>query len=282
MNPLATADEPFLFSDTSLARRLEKAEGLANTWFVEARAHLNPESGAQWIEVAGARAMFDGVSSPLTQTFGLGLFGEVSGADLDRIERFYQDRTAATFHEVSPLADPALFPLLNERGYRPVEFTSVMFRRVSKGLSLPSTNDRVRVRQIEPGEQELWARTAAQGWSEFPDLGDFILEFGRVYSESQGAVPFLAELGGEPIATGSLVIAQGVALLAGASTVPAHRKMGAQLALLDGRLRCAAERGCDLAMLCAQPGSISQRNGERQGFRIAYTRTKWQLTRGSN
>jgi hypothetical protein len=30
-------------------------------------------------------------------------------------------------------------------------------------------------------------------------------------------------------------------------------------------------------MMCAEPGSSSQRNAERQGFRIAYTRMKWQL-----
>jgi hypothetical protein len=30
-------------------------------------------------------------------------------------------------------------------------------------------------------------------------------------------------------------------------------------------------------MMCAQPGSASQRNAERHGFRIAYTRTKWRL-----
>ena len=28
-------------------------------------------------------------------------------------------------------------------------------------------------------------------------------------------------------------------------------------------------------MMCAQPGSASQRNAERHGFRIAYTRMKW-------
>jgi hypothetical protein len=32
-------------------------------------------------------------------------------------------------------------------------------------------------------------------------------------------------------------------------------------------------------MMVALPGSASQRNAERQGFRIAYTRTKWQLKR---
>jgi hypothetical protein len=31
-------------------------------------------------------------------------------------------------------------------------------------------------------------------------------------------------------------------------------------------------------MMGAQPGSASQRNAERHGFRIAYTRIKWQLT----
>jgi hypothetical protein len=30
-------------------------------------------------------------------------------------------------------------------------------------------------------------------------------------------------------------------------------------------------------MMCAQPGSQSQRNAEKHGFRIAYTRIKWQL-----
>jgi hypothetical protein len=30
-------------------------------------------------------------------------------------------------------------------------------------------------------------------------------------------------------------------------------------------------------MVCAAPGSTSQRNAERNGFRIAYTRIKWHL-----
>jgi predicted acetyltransferase len=74
-----------------------------------------------------------------------------------------------------------------------------------------------------------------------------------------------------------LNICEGVALMAGASTIPDARKQGAQLALLENRLRFAAEQGCDIAMMCALPGSASQRNAERQGFRIAYTRIKWQL-----
>jgi hypothetical protein len=42
-------------------------------------------------------------------------------------------------------------------------------------------------------------------------------------------------------------------------------------------MRYAADRGCDLAMMVAEAGSESQRNAERQGFRVAYTRMKWRL-----
>jgi hypothetical protein len=84
-------------------------------------------------------------------------------------------------------------------------------------------------------------------------------------------------LDGRAIATASLVIANGVGLLAGSSTIAEWRRRGAQRALLECRLQCATQAGCDLAMICAEPGSSSQRNAERAGFQIAYTRIKWGL-----
>ncbi|HEX2251946.1 MAG TPA: hypothetical protein VHQ65_01600 [Thermoanaerobaculia bacterium] len=81
---------------------------------------------------------------------------------------------------------------------------------------------------------------------------------------------------GRSTATGTLILVEGVAVLAGASTVPAGRRRGAQRARLEARLRFAAENGCDLAMICAAPGSASQRNAQRQGFHIASTRIRWQ------
>ncbi|HEY0083540.1 MAG TPA: hypothetical protein VGB61_12170, partial [Pyrinomonadaceae bacterium] len=58
--------QQFIFSDVELGRRLERAEGRTNAEFVETRARLMPASGAEWIEVAGAYAMFDGAASMLT------------------------------------------------------------------------------------------------------------------------------------------------------------------------------------------------------------------------
>ena len=56
------------------------------------------------------------------------------------------------------------------------------------------------------------------------------------------------------------------------------RRRGLQAALLQERMRYAFDHGCDLAMMVAEAGSESQRNSERKGFRIAYTRMKWRLS----
>ncbi|MDQ1613959.1 MAG: hypothetical protein QOG00_3890 [Pyrinomonadaceae bacterium] len=271
--------ERFIFSDLNLARRLERTEAHTNAEFVETRARLSPASGARWIEVAGAYAMFDGAASLITQTFGLGLFGEITNVEMDTLESFFRERGAPVMHEVSPLADTGLLASLNERGYQPIEFTSVMYRPLSSdGDDLPAPgNDKLAVRVVGEDEHELWARTATRGWSEFAEFADQIHELSVIGAKRAGAHSFLAELEGQPVATGGMGMHEGVVLLAGASTVPEGRRQGAQLALLGSRLRFAAARGCDIAMMCAQPGSTSQRNAERHGFRIAYTRIKWRL-----
>ena len=266
----------FPFADIALARRLERAEATSNARAVEARARLRPESGAAWIEVAGAFAMFDGPASPITQTFGLGTFQLPTIAELETIESFYATRGAPVFHEISPLADPALVPMLSGRGYQPFEFTSVMYRPIGPTAARNggATAGRVDVRLIGESEAEVFARTSAEGWREFGHA-DFMYAMQRVYAASEGIRLFLAEVDGRPIATASLMLCDGVAHLAGASTIPDGRKRGAQNALLDGRLQYAAAHGCDVALMGALPGSGSQRNAERHGFRIAYTRIKW-------
>jgi hypothetical protein len=186
---------------------------------------------------------------------------------------FFHDRGARAFHEIAPLADPATWPVLSGAGYEPFEFTSVMFRPVD-AVPLPSLPTRITTR-LADGAAALWSELSVQGWSEFPELADFLRGMGQVSANTEDAHCFVAELDGAPIATGLTVVHGGVVLLAGASTIPQGRRQGAQSALLAHRLRDGRERGASLAMMCAQPGSASQRNAERQGFRIAYTRMKW-------
>ena len=263
--------------DLALARRLERAEAMANAAFVESRRTLQPEAGAEWIDVAGVYAMFDGPGSPLTQTFGLGIFEPFLARELDEVEEFFATRGAATAHEVSSFVAPETLNLLSDRGYSPIETSTVLVRPTSTGPA-PEPGA-MTVRAIGEAEAPTWVRVSAQGWSsESPELGSFIEDLGGVMARARGVTCFLAELDREPVAAAALNITNGIALLAGAATIPSARRRGAQLALLHARLAFAAARGIDLAMVVTQPGSASQRNAERQGFRPVYTRAKWQRT----
>lgn len=263
-----------VFADLALARRLEKTEGHGNAAFVDAQARIDPASGAIWKNIGGTFAMFAGVGSPLTQTFGLGMHEPLIDKDLDAIERFFTTRGSAVFHETCPLAGVDVFARLAQRGYRPCEMSTVLFQPIDIQQGATDTSTRT-VRIAGKDEAPLYGKVSAQGWSEHPEFMPYMEGFAKL--SVAVATCFIAERNGEPIATAALYMHEGVALLAGASTIPAGRRQGAQNALLDARLRHAASHGCDLAMMVAGPGSASQRNAERQGFRIAYTRTKWQL-----
>jgi hypothetical protein len=268
--------DAMVFADLDLSRRLERAEGQACLQFAASRARLFPESGAAWIECAGAYAVFDGVDSPVTQSFGLGLFEELTAASLERIEGFFLERGAPVVHEVSPLAGIATMDLLCSRGYRPIELSSVLHRPVE----LPGTREDggITVRVAPKQIAAVWADLSARGWAQGnSELLAFLEQFGALAFAREESVNFIAELDGKVGATGTLCLHDGVALFAGASTIPEMRRCGLQAALLEARMRYAYEHGYPLAMMVTEAGSQSQRNAERKGFRIAYTRTKWRL-----
>ena len=265
-----------IFADLKLSQRLERAEATASALFAEARRHAFPDCGACWTEVAGAYAIFDGVASPCTQTFGLGLFEELNSDTLDRIERFFFDRSAPVLHEVSPFAGTNALDLLCRRNYTPEELSSVLYQPLLPAT--PAIPSGISVRICSSEDAALWNEINAKAWAyDHPELLDFLIETGAIFSAREQCHLFVAEADGVPAAAGALCIHQGVALLAGAATLPEFRGRGLQSALLAERMRHALAVGCDLAMMVTLPGSSSQRNAERNGFGIAYTRTKWRL-----
>ncbi|MBK6727764.1 MAG: GNAT family N-acetyltransferase [Xanthomonadales bacterium] len=269
---------PHPHADRDLARRLERTEGLACAAIVQSRARLQPQSKSCWHDFGGSCAMFDGAGSPMTQAFGFGLYDDPNGHELDAIEAFFRGHSTQTVLEISPLAGIHTIATLQQRHYRIVELSSALCRPSAGGVqAAPHMDAALRVRAIDPSETEVWAEVAAAGWgSESDEVGRFIRDLSRAIVPAERMVSFLAELDGRPVASASLFLGDGIALLAGASTIPSARNHGAQTALLAARLDYAARHHCPLAMMATEPGSASQRNAERQQFRIAYTRLKWQ------
>jgi len=273
-----------IFTDKCLARRLEAAGAATNVDEAVTHAQLRPENGATVMPVAGGFAVFSGVDSPLTQAVGLGMDAPVSEADVDAMEKFYRARGAAVNVEVCPLADATLPAQLMKRGYRFDDFTNTLFQSLPASDDPILNNSEVIVRRVTGEDAEAWSRAVAVGFvGESSPTLEGLAELGRTTWRMKTAVCWMAEVSGRVAGGGCVLISEGVALLSGTSVLPEFRSRGIQSALIRARLVYSAAHGCDIATVGTTPGSSSERNVQRHGFRVAYTRVKlsksWQAAK---
>jgi len=253
-----------LFADAALARRIEAAEA-ANARGCSTRTDGGPPAV---LEVAGGCAIFVGVDSPLTHAVGIGLNGPVSPADLDELETFFRTRGAGVSLDLCPLADPGLLAELGRRGYRAAEFNNVLVRRLA-GAEIVFTP---RVRRATPEESDAWSYTVGQGFFEQGELTTDELNVGRAIFAMEGAMCYLAVTEAERAGGGAMAIRGGLATLFADSIVPRFRRTGFHRELIAARVNEALAQGADLAAASTLPGSTSQRNYERLGFEVVYTK----------
>ncbi len=255
----------------NLAKRLEDIESWCGAEFARARMRSRPDADTSAVPVAGGYAFFFGAGSPLTEAKGLGMAGPVTEEDLDAMEGVFSDRGIPAKIMVCPLADPSLLDGLSSRDYRPVGFEDVLYRSLDL-MEDVDPPDGFEVDWAGPDEAELCGRTLARGFVAPEEPGPEVLEITTMSGEVEGFRSLLARVNGEPAGAASILIRDGLAMLAGASTLPAYRKRGIQTALAHMRLAHATTLGCDLALMGAAPGSTSHHNAERLGFRVAYSK----------
>ena len=274
-----TASRMPLFCDAALAHRIERAEVKLIGASSEAARLRGAEPPGFVISVAGGVASFAGASSPFNKVAGLGFGGVPTQAEMDEIERRFGDCGTCVQVELSNLADPEIGAQLTARGYRLVSFENVL------GVGIAQAPERITFPGIEirrSGEDEfaLWLDVVSDGFAHADDQGVPSHEdFPRAAKQNAerdfaaaGVRRYIALRDGVAAGGASLGVTNGIAQMAGAATVPAHRRRGIQTALLAARLADAAAEGCDLAVVTTQPGSVSQRNVQRRGFDLLYTR----------
>ncbi|HSN96661.1 MAG TPA: GNAT family N-acetyltransferase [Candidatus Nanopelagicales bacterium] len=261
--------------DRALARKLEEAEASAGEWCHAALRRFRQGTQAAVERVAGGVVAYAGARSPLTRGRGLGMDGPVSAEEVDRLEHFFRSRGVPATLELSPYADPTLLTHLGRRGFALTGFDHVLVRPISGAERAPAQTADLRVARAVSLDGDEWARVVAQGFADAADadaVDEDAVDMGRLLFHEDRVACFWAHAGGRPIAGGAMAIHGDLASMFGASTLPAHRGRGAQRALLETRLAHAAASGCELASVVTQPGTASQRNAERAGFRVAYTR----------
>jgi GNAT superfamily N-acetyltransferase len=263
----ASATELRDFVDLSFARRLEMAETLTPD-HLKALQRFAPEATS--VTIAGGTAIFGGGVYPANHIVGMGLYGPVTAADIDLVEEFYRSRGVPCEIVVSPLADRSLMELLATREYRITEFNSVLISRLQEGeLIEPAAG--ITVERVIQAAEQLWDRVIARGFAEFGALPENLF---AAFASVPDTLCFLARVDGEPAggAVGAIMQEAGIATLFGTATLPEFRRRGVQTSLINRRLWEAARTGCEYAVVSTLPGSGSQRNMERMGFRVAYTK----------
>jgi hypothetical protein len=251
------------FAGLSLARRIEAAEA-ANARGCTA---MYPEAAV--LEVAGGCAIFAGVDSPLSNAVALGLNGPVSEDEINALENFFRCRGARVTVDFCPLADPVFLHALSRRGYRVTEFNNVLAKRLA-GTEIAFTP---RIRRALPDEADLWSYTVGRGFFEQPQLTTQEMDVGRAIFAMPSAMCYLSVAAhGESAGGAASAIYNGLATLFADSTITRFRNLGLQRELIAARLNEALAQGCDMATASTEAGSASQRNYERMGFEVAYTK----------
>jgi GNAT superfamily N-acetyltransferase len=263
-----------IHSDRHLGARLEIAEAKNQVEYVIAHNEIHKESDAAYENIGSGYAVFAGVDSPLTQAFGLGFDGAVSDDEIARLEDFFRRRGAAVNVEVCHLSDMSLTTALTKRGYEVVEYSNVLVKPIGRA-DLSEISCGAQIRQVAKDEVGMFAVTVTAGFIEDHEAAPSFVDIFKVYFHQSNCVCFGAFNGKQAVGGGALFITDNVAELGGTSTLPDHRNLGIHKGLIRGRLNLAIEKGCDLAMVTTLPGTISQRNFEKLGFRVVYARTKF-------
>ncbi len=231
---------------------------------------VDPTLAPALAPIGTGAALYCGDGSPLTQVGRLAVGAKAHEKELDTVEEFYSGRTSRWEYVVTPFSDPDLVAMVVRRGWTAVQYENVLFRSLGGALPAPPATD-VEVSVVGLHDRDTWAEVSTTAFFG-DDVPAAMANLGPVISATEGAVGFLARIDGLPAAAATLLVLGDIVYLGGAATLPAFRNRGAQSALLAARLAYARSRGCDLAVCESVPESQSQRNQERAGFHVAFTK----------
>jgi ribosomal protein S18 acetylase RimI-like enzyme len=261
------------FVDKALARRLEACEEMPQVLYARVFQKTRPSLGAAEEEICGGHMIFAGLGSPIGRATGLGLDRPLTTEDVNRVERFYRSHHAPAQMDLCPLHDTAVFEMFKERGYAIAELNNVLYRQLDPKEEFPVTPAGFEIRGGRPDEAEELGGIVESSF--FPDgAPEAFRHLLTPLYQMDGALTFAASVGSKLVACGAgLVIPEHrIFAVCGAGTSAEYRGRGLQTALLRVRLAAAAGAGCEYAVVVTQGGTTSQRNCERLGFRVAYSK----------
>lgn len=250
-----------------LARRLEAAE--AAHWGSLAKG-LPAHYGAEVKQFGTATALV--CPGMARRSFVNRVMLAETGEDLGAALRYFREKGLPCRVDATPFAGGEILAYLERESFHQRGFQTALYFD-----GAPDATQECEIRLADLPEWQQFAAAAlpaafgeqAETWIQW--LTDSIrATFGRPDWRT-----YIAFVQGQPAAFAQLHIEGRAGCLALAGTLPAFRGHGAQTALIQRRIADALAAGCDLICTQTGPGTVSQHNMERAGFRIAYTKAEF-------
>jgi GNAT superfamily N-acetyltransferase len=203
--------------------------------------------------------------------------GNISDSDLPYLENiidWYQTYGVRCSFDIIPSnASPLLLWQLATKGFYQSGFYSTLYGLPN--TETPSFSD-ITVRPVFSEERERFADIYLESF-EVPrtEAYSYVRDSVRILVGMPETHCLFALVNKRVAAIGVLYIHQHTGYLALAATLPSFRGHGCQRALLQTRIALAAEAGCDLITSQAGIATVSHKNLEEVGLRIAYTKVQW-------
>lgn len=261
--------------DLRLAQRVEHLEALNLADYARTEAQRTAGSRAAVLPIGDGMAAFAREDWPVNAAGGIGIGNNAFQSEqLDEMEAFYAQFSVEPRVMVCPFTDRDLLQQLGRRGYYIAQFMNVHVRAFTPEDAVAQSTPDINVTIASEAEAETWALVnvrSGRGEDDIPD-DDKWLALARTAIARPCVTGFIAWIDGEPAGSAAMCMRDGVATLFSTSTHPNYRRRGVQAALIRTRLAHAAQAGCDIAIVTTSPGSDSQRNVQRYGFDVSYTR----------
>lgn len=254
--------------DKNLVKRIEHCIKMSHVKVT--KQYTDPGHNAAVFEIGGGAACFSGYDSFLSQVIGWGFNTDISNPkdDLLQIEQFYlQKQHQQVDIELCPFVDASVIPLLASRGYLVTEVNqiSVLDMALIENHSHPSDEHIIITDNIK-----AFADCVSKGFN-----CSHLKHHFENYALCDSIYAFAALVNDQMIAGATCAIDDDICDLGVTSTLEAFRGRGLQKALLRTRLSFAMKKGVKIATVTTEPGSISDANIQKIGFRCAYTRLKF-------
>lgn len=223
---------------------------------------------------------------------GLEESGETSPDDeaaADRLIEFYRARGVEPRIELAPQARPTLIAALALRGFVLRRFLNLFVRDLEtrppdRDVPAPAGVELSIVDPNDAAASRRWAEVSARNFAPAREIreDDVALVLRIVGHPRVTAVQATAagrvvggaafEIGPDGAESPAVAEHGRIAALFGAVVEPEWRGRGIQRALIEHRLRLAAEQGLRFATISSHPGVATERTARRGGFELACTK----------